>query len=228
MMSDWNTYFALFGCGLAYVATSLAWSRSRHFPAVWRWCIAVAGLVVLIVPFAQEPLLILIRGFTGDFSMGTLLLCSLSIASSLFVGADVDADVGIESVVARPGDDRDRDTDRDRQFMLACAVVCSVVLYPFALGWGPVDTYSWGYGHIGFALGLLVICLTAWQFKYYVTVIWLLLGIIAYQLGIYESNNLWDYLIDPFLALYAISYFIRRLISRLIPKGLSLDGDVET
>ncbi|MBV1881374.1 MAG: hypothetical protein KUG82_07055 [Pseudomonadales bacterium] len=195
--------FALFGCGLVYLAAILRWSWCRQYPLAVRWGVAIVGVIALVVPVSGESLLILIRGFSGDFSVGTLLLCSISIASILFVGFD------FKGVISLPN-------TRDRQLMLMVTVIMSLVLYPFALGWGAVDTYGWGYGNLGFALGLLLVCLAAWWARFYLTVIWLSLSVVAYQLRIYESNNVWDYLIDPFLILYAMGYLVSCSVSKLM------------
>lgn len=202
-------YAGLTGCSLVYLAAILRWSWSRRFSTIVRICVFFAGLIIIFVPFAGEPFLILIRGFSGDFSMGTLLLCFISITSILL------GDTGLDETGSVSGGLNERTASR--QFLLACVVVLSIVLYPFALGLGPVDTYSWGYGHLGLALGLMFVCLIAWSRQYYLVVIWLLLGVMAYLIGIYESTNLWDYLIDPFLALYAMAYFINKIVAA-IPK----------
>ena len=192
------SYIGLIGCGVVYLSAVLRWSWSRNRPVVWRWGVLVIGLVVLVAPLAHAPLVVLLRGFSGDLSIGTLLLCVISLYSIL---------------VGSVGERVER--QRDRRFMLSAVLIVASVLYPLALGWGTVDPYSWGFGNVGLAVGLFVLCLVAWAFKYYITVIWLLLTVVAYQLRTYESHNLWDYLLDPFLAVYAIAFFISQLFSKI-------------
>jgi len=58
--------------------------------------------------------------------------------------------------------------------------------------------------------------LTAWYFNLYFLVIIIVLAVSAYLMGIYESRNIWDYLIDPALTLFAFFWLIIWMIKRVV------------
>jgi len=80
--------------------------------------------------------------------------------------------------------------------------------YPLALGLGMFDPYALGYGSIGFLIGVLafaVICgLANWNQGVWIIAI----AIIAWTFHWHESANLWDYLLDPFLGIWAIGAIV--------------------
>jgi hypothetical protein len=88
-------------------------------------------------------------------------------------------------------------------------IVGGLVLYPMAMGWGSIDPYSWGFCWNGFfiVLGLITVGLIAFGYR----VGWVLIAVIlAYCLGLLESHNLWDYLLDPFYFLISVMGLLRR------------------
>jgi hypothetical protein len=91
-------------------------------------------------------------------------------------------------------------------FRLTIAIV-AIAFYPFALGLGMIDPYAWGYGSIPFFIGVIVfatVCgLVNWNKGVWIFAI----AIIAWVAHWHESTNLWDYLLDPFLAFWGMSAF---------------------
>lgn len=90
--------------------------------------------------------------------------------------------------------------------------ILSVAFYPFALGLSMFDPYVWGYGSILFLVSVLVfalICgLAGWTKG-----VWIIgAAIIAWSLHLHESNNLWDYLLDPMLAIWAVCSAVNGLL----------------
>jgi hypothetical protein len=82
--------------------------------------------------------------------------------------------------------------------------VLAILFYPFALGVSMFDPYAWGYGSIAFLIGVLIfalICgLAGWTKG-----VWIIgIAIIAWSVRWHESSNLWDYLLDPALAIWAL------------------------
>ena len=82
--------------------------------------------------------------------------------------------------------------------------VLAIVFYPFALGVSMFDPYAWGYGSIAFLISVLIfalICgLAGWTKG-----VWIIgIAIIAWSVRWHESSNLWDYLLDPALAIWAL------------------------
>jgi hypothetical protein len=46
--------------------------------------------------------------------------------------------------------------------------------------------------------------LAAWIWNYYLVALCIAFAILAWTVGWYESSNLWDYLLDPWIAIYAL------------------------
>ena len=70
------------------------------------------------------------------------------------------------------------------------------MLYPLALGLGPVDPFSlgWSFGPL-FAGMTVVTGFLLWQGNRFGVV--LVVAILAWHLGVAESGNYWDCLVDP-------------------------------
>jgi len=105
-------------------------------------------------------------------------------------------------------------------FKLSIAMI-ALAFYPFALGLGMIDPYAWGYASIAFLIAVLVfavICgLANWSKG-----VWIIgLAIIAWTVHWHESANLWDYLLDPFLAIWAIFGIFSALLRKRREKARS-------
>jgi hypothetical protein len=72
------------------------------------------------------------------------------------------------------------------------------------------DPYRLGYSDIFFVGLVLIIAVVAWLLRYTAIALCLALATLAWSLGWYESTNLWDYLLDPLVAIYAMSALILR------------------
>ena len=92
-------------------------------------------------------------------------------------------------------------------------VLGAAMFYPLSLGLGMVDPYSWGYAPSFLLIGVFLFALLAWAFSWYRGMWILALAVVAWAFNWHESSNLWDYLFDPFLVLWAvwgIAYFMFR------------------
>jgi len=155
-------------------------TASQEFP----WMLKVL-LTVLIgnlfywpLGFGMElPLAAYVRGVTGDLSIVTLLMLWTSALLS-----------------AKP-------TPILFKFVI---VLLALSFYPFALGLGMIDPYAWGYGSIAFFIGVLTFALVCGLLNW-VKGVWIIaIAIIAWAAHWHESANLWDYLLDPFLVIWAL------------------------
>jgi hypothetical protein len=90
-----------------------------------------------------------------------------------------------------------------RSALLTLIILFALLLYPMSLGLTLYDPYRLGYGESWFVATLLFIALLAWARKYYLIATCIAIAILAWALGWYESDNLWDYLLDPWLVIYA-------------------------
>jgi hypothetical protein len=142
----------------------------------------------------ELPLAGYVRGAIGDLSIVTTLL----LWSSLLPG----------------------DKTTPLAFKVSIALI-ALGFYPFALGLGMTDPYAWGYGSIAFLVAVLcfaVICgLTNWSKGVWVIAI----AILAWSAHWHESTNLWDYVLDPILALWAIVSLITAIYRQRKEKARS-------
>ncbi|MBU3545641.1 hypothetical protein [Polynucleobacter sp. MWH-Jannik1A5] len=142
----------------------------------------------------ELPLVAYVRGVTGDLSIVlTLLLWSSLLPSSK------------PTPIA---------------FKFAIAII-AIGFYPFALGLGMLDPYAWGYGSMAFLIAVLVFAVVC-ALANWTKGVWIIaIAIIAWAAHWHESTNLWDYLLDPFLAIWALVAFIGMLYRRRRDKARS-------
>ena len=142
----------------------------------------------------ELPLVSYVRGITGDLSIVlTLLLWSSLLPSS-------------------------KPTPLAFKFAIAIIAFC---FYPFALGLGMIDPYAWGYGSISFFIAVLVFAVVC-ALANWTKGVWIIaIAIIAWAAQWHESSNLWDYLLDPFLAIWALIACVGMLYRRRRDKARS-------
>ena len=125
----------------------------------------------------ELPLSAYVRGVTGELSIVTMLLLWTSM-----LPAAQKTPLGFKVVVA----------------------LIAIAFYPLALGLGMLDPYAWGYGSIGFLIATIFFAI-ACGLAGWTKGVWILsIAIIAWTVHWHESANLWDYLLDPFLAIWAL------------------------
>lgn len=142
-----------------------------------RLLLLAALAAVSMIPFGGMRLLGYARGIAGDLSITSVLL--------------------LASAVAAP-----RLLDRDEVRALGAFVLGgALLLYPMALGLSSFDPYALGYPARVRAMlvALAAFALIAWWRRCFLVLLAVVFAIGAYRLGFLESDNLWDYLIDPWL-----------------------------
>ena len=102
-----------------------------------------------------------------------------------------------------------------------CVLIVALAFYPFALGLGMLDPYAWGYGSIPFFMFVLLLALICGLINWSKGIWMIGLAIIAWSAHWHESANLWDYLLDPFLALWAICSVFSAVLTRRKEKARS-------
>ena len=185
--------------GLAGIALGLALLCHRAagcFPLSRRLSLVITGVVfvLLLLPFPDLPPAAYMRGMVGDLSITTLVLLVYGFMRQAGVLLLLNAGL--------------------RRGGLLLLVLVAAVLYPLALGTAPYDTYRWGYGEPWFLAMLLGFALAAIALRLPLVACSISLAVLAWSVGWYESNNLWDYLIDPMLAIYAVFGLISAIFSR--------------
>jgi hypothetical protein len=150
------------------------WSRRALFPA--------AVLALLFLPVEGLPVAGYLRGFVGDVSVTTLLLLG-SFLLSFASGPKL----------------HDR---RELAALAAFILAGATFLYPMALGLSSFDPYALGYSARvrPLLLGLAPVALAAWLRGRLLLLLSIVLALAAFRFDLLESRNLWDYLLDPWIA----------------------------
>ena len=194
-----NTIAGLFGCGLLGLAAVATAIRLRRLPLRARYAVMLAAALAVFVPIGGLSIAACVRSVTGDLSAATLVLagaaCFTQLTGRTLIG------------------------HRDKQALCWLLALAAAFLYPFALGWTRFDPYALGYGSIAFVTALLLVTLGAWSARWYVIVFIVVAAALAYLAGAYESRNLWDYLIDPLVSIYALAWLLARV---RLPNSVSL------
>jgi hypothetical protein len=150
-------------------------------------CFVLANLLfwpifTLISPL-ELPLAAYVRGFTGELSIISMLL----LWTAYFSPKEIHVPLGMKVWIA----------------------LVAIVFYPLALGVSMLDPYAWGYGSFILLAAVIVTALIAWLAGSNRIAIILAMAILAWAAGWHESANLWDYILDPFLGLWALGSLIR-------------------
>ena len=179
-----NAIPGLLGCGLASLAAVATVMPLRRLPVRVRYAVMLAAALAVFVPIGDLSIAACVRGVTGDLSAATLVLAG----AACFTQVTGRASIG----------------HRNKEALYWLLALAAAFLYPLALGWTPFDPYALGYGSIEFVTALLLITLAAWVARLNLIVLVVVVAVLAFLGGAYESRNLWDYLIDPLVALYAM------------------------
>lgn len=167
----------------------------QRYSKATRCIFLVLYSALLLIPFGPVSAATFVRSFIGDLSITTLVLFILISSGALFNFNPADKN----------------------EVELFCVLLLPIVMvfYPLALGLTKYDPYILGYGS-PYMLGFIfLLTLLAWFNRRWLIAISLSSSVFCYAIGWYESNNLWDYLIDPLLAVYTVPvlihlYFLRR------------------
>ena len=160
--------------------------------------ILAAFFIISFIPFSGDTINQYFRGIFNDLSISSIILISYFISTFRHSRIQTASTLNI----------------------IALAGVC---FYPLALGFGPIDPYAWGYFNnlhgytvpLIFIMSLLGLISYAFYKKDLMLLICLVSSIIAFQLGLLESQNLWDYLLDPVIWIFALYGAFISLFSRL-------------
>jgi hypothetical protein len=140
--------------------------------------------VATLVPLGPLPIAAYVRGAIGDLSVVTLALLLRAVLGRILGWGPIE--------------------ERTRLALQSLIVLAALALYPMALGFGPFDPYRLGYGNPWLVGALGLVALAAWFWRMPLAALGIALAVLAWVLGGYESSNLWDYLLDPAVSIYAL------------------------
>ena len=179
----------LAGVALGIAALAVALGRLAALGRLWLVLLGAGIAALALTPIATLPLAASLRGATGDLSVTTLLLLGRFVLRPVF---------DWEPLVARA-----------RRALRLAVAAGGIALYPLALGLGLWNPYTLGYGEPWF-LGALAVLAAAWLFLDLPQLAGgLALGVLAWSLGLLESRNLWDYLLDPLVFAWGLWTWLR-------------------
>jgi hypothetical protein len=183
-----NAIAGIFGCGLVSLAVAGTGFRLHRLSFRVRSALMLAAGVAVFIPVGELSVAGYVRGVTGDVSMTTLILAGAACMAQLTGRALIGP--------------------RDRRALLWIVAAGAVFLYPFALGLTHFDPYALGFGSVGFVTALLLLTLAAWYAGLNLVMLVVVAAVLTYLGGAYESRNLWDYLIDPLVSVYALVWLL--------------------
>ncbi|MDH2915572.1 MAG: hypothetical protein PXX77_01720 [Gallionella sp.] len=193
--TDWT---GLSGIALVWLLLAL------HLPVAVRLSQPKRLLFVLVVygavllPVFGLSLAGFLRGLAGDLSTTSVLLLVVALVARMRQLAGDDGVIWWNM--------------RERFALFAFISILALLLYPFALGIGMLDPYRSGFSSVAFIVMLALLSLWAMRRGLYLLPSVCSLAVLAWSMGWYESTNMWDYLIDVPLAIYALVQTIKVIV----------------
>jgi hypothetical protein len=183
-----NDLVALLLIDLVLCAGLLRLLSWRHGVMLWaKWTTALAFVLLWCpVGLAHLPVVAYVRGISSDLSISLVVIACLGMYQRLS---------GARLVLV---------SDRERNATNLVVAAGALLLYPLALGWGDWDSYRLGWGVPGMWAALLALSIACWGMGLRLLPLLIAGSMLAWAAGLLESTNLWDYLIDPWLAVGAI------------------------
>jgi hypothetical protein len=177
--------------GTALLMACLASLAARRFALsrVVRIVVVLAAATAALLPLGGLMVAGYLRAALGD----------LSIVSQALLAVAVVGYVNGRRYLA----------EKETKILMSVIVLAGAFLYPAALGLTYFDPYALGYGSPWFAGVLLILTLAAWHLRLEWLAALVVAAVLARLLNALESRNLWDYLIDPWLLLYALLWLVR-------------------
>ena len=185
-MTAIQTLLPLLSNALLITAMALALTHRWLATPIHRICLTLAVSAVTLIPLRDQSVAHYLAGVIGSLSITSILLLCTYIIYRCRQGRLPD---GFKN-------------DLNRLYLLVGVV--AIFLYPSALGLSHWDLYAEGYYPIILAPVLLAIIVLGIWLNWVFLPALLAIGFVGYGLGLFESNNLWDYLIDPLVAIFCL------------------------
>ena len=200
MFPQLTDFVAMLGLNLVLCAGCMHLLGWKAMTRTWaKWATAVFFVALWCpVGVAQLPVLAYIRGISSDLSITLVVMACVGLCHRV---------LGTPAIAGR-----------ERAAVFIAVAAAGLFLYPLALGWGDWDAYRPGWGSPGMLATLLLVSLLCWLKGLRLLPELVALALLAWTAGIMESGNLWDYLIDPWLVMWAL-LFVFLKCARLLFKA---------
>jgi type IV secretory pathway TrbD component len=165
--------------------------------ALQRGILLSGCLLLSLLPLQGISLALQLRTYIGDLSVASLVLLGWATLSRF----------GLPPVGSR-----------DRLASLALFAGLAVLLYPAALGMSYADPYLLGFEPRSMLLVLGLLCAVLIIQRSWLGALALVLATLAFALRLGASENYWDYLIDPYLALYSLGALLSAAVRWLLAR----------
>ena len=165
--------------------------------AMQRGTLLAGCLLLSLLPVQGISLALQLRTYIGDLSVASLVLLGWATLSRF--------DLAPASA-------------RDRLASLALFAGLAVLLYPAALGLSYADPYQLGFEPRPMLLVLGLLCAALIVQRSWLGALALVLATLAFALRLGASENYWDYLIDPYLALYSLGALLSAAVRWLLAR----------
>jgi hypothetical protein len=193
--------------------------------------IALCGHAMLLtaIPVRLAHSIRLRRNYVNSLAAGAFVLSMLPMAEMSWAqySHGIFGDLSIVTIVllGRYLLYPDASKLQSKQLFVLIAMT-GLLFYPGALGLGMPDPYRLGYfttyngllGPMLFLAILAMLLLVAYIRSHLLIMLCLVVAIIGFKLQLMTSTNLWDYLVDPLIVIYALVsvgvYFSRRTTDR--------------
>lgn len=193
-----TSLFGLLGHSIFLMALLLALLQVRRWKKYWPVTYFISAILI-ILPIQDWLLIEFSRGYFSDLSFATIFVCGFYI---------------LNSVKTKPA-------SISIAFKLLI-VTLSVVLFPATLGASMFDPFSLGYvstdGFSVMVVFVALIGLIAWYKNEVNIALYVAMALTAFSLNIYESKNLWVYMIDPIAMLLCVFSLLWSGIKRFVNK----------
>lgn len=189
-MTAFTNLTGLAGIVLVIAAFAMTVFRAMRLPQRWRVGLTLAVAIAVSIPFGALPAAAYLRGIIGDLSITSIILLAVPLCRHFF--------------------DRRLFNEHKKWLLQSVIVITAVIFYPLALGTGYFDPYRSGFGNIWLLGALFLLTIAAYFQRYFLLAFCIALAVLAWSVGWYESTNLWNYLLDPFVAMYAIGALMWR------------------
>jgi len=178
-----DQYIFLAGLFFLVSAAALRICGRRRSSKGLKISLSIIGLAIFLVPIKGLPLYAYLRGIASGLSIVTVWMLG-----GLFI---------------REFSGRELLSAEDRGLLLSISGIAGLLLYPSTLGFLPFDSYRIGYQPLPLLIILLLFCVVSWGKGWRFSALCIVVAVAAFNLRIMESDNLWDYLTDPFITVFA-------------------------